>query len=204
MWYIAPSLRLFVLNSLQVYHHFIFSKGSDCDICDLLAFLPCGSVLMGDYSPTAPSLRPHILNGSLIRCGPVQVYHHQPRSRVRFLSVQPKVLRVVNASTSLALELLVVPSFISEGAEPSTMSSHPLPITQWKSRLLASWPPVWKSAWQSCWMPSCFLNVVALLGLSPLCRCCIYHTENNAFQLVHWCMLGICCLAIGVVYRVIT
>jgi hypothetical protein len=29
-------------------------------------------------------------------------------------------------------------------------------------------------------------------------------TENTAFQPVHWRMLGMCCLATGVVYRVIT
>jgi hypothetical protein len=28
------------------------------------------------------------------------------------------------------------------------------------------------------------------------------HVENSASQLVHWCVLGICCLATGVVYRV--
>jgi hypothetical protein len=34
MWHIAPSLRLFVPNSLQVYHHFFFSEGCVCDVCD--------------------------------------------------------------------------------------------------------------------------------------------------------------------------
>jgi hypothetical protein len=38
--------------------------------------------LHGVYSPTAPSLRPLIPSGSLIRCEAVQVYHHQPQSRV--------------------------------------------------------------------------------------------------------------------------
>jgi hypothetical protein len=80
----APSLRLIILDSLQTYRHF-FSKGCVCDVCDWprLPFPWLGS--HGDYSPTAPtapSLRPLNLSGSLIRCKPVQVYHHEPLSRV--------------------------------------------------------------------------------------------------------------------------
>jgi hypothetical protein len=44
-----------------------------------------GLSLHGVYSqtaPSAPSLRQPVLSCSLIRCGPVQVYHHHPRSGV--------------------------------------------------------------------------------------------------------------------------
>jgi hypothetical protein len=63
-----------------VYRHFFFSEGCACDICDepRLPFPWLGS--HGDYSPTAPaapSLRPLILRGSLIRCEPVKLYHHR-------------------------------------------------------------------------------------------------------------------------------
>jgi hypothetical protein len=34
------------------------------------------------YSPTAPSLRPLVLSGSLISCELVQVHHNQPRSSI--------------------------------------------------------------------------------------------------------------------------
>jgi hypothetical protein len=85
---IAPSLRLFVIfvpNSLQANRHFFFSEGCVCDICDR-SHLPSPRLgSHGDYSPTipaAPSLRPLVLSGSLIRCEPFQVYHHHPRSRV--------------------------------------------------------------------------------------------------------------------------
>jgi hypothetical protein len=79
--HIASSLKLFVPNILQAYHH-IFSEGCACDISDRshLPSLWLGS--HGDHSPTAPaapSLRPLILSCSLIRCEPVKVYHlHLP------------------------------------------------------------------------------------------------------------------------------
>jgi hypothetical protein len=34
--------------------------------------------------------------------------------------------------------------------------------------------------------------------------CGTNRVENTSSQLVYWCMLGICCLATGIVYRVIT
>jgi hypothetical protein len=34
-------------------------------------------------------------------------------------------------------------------------------------------------------------------------NCRTDHVENTASQLAHWCVLGICCLPTGVVYRVI-
>jgi hypothetical protein len=78
--YIAPALRLFVANSLQVYHHF-FSKSCACDVFDQshLSSLWLGS--HGDYSPTAPaapSSRLPVSSGFLIRGQSVQVYHHHP------------------------------------------------------------------------------------------------------------------------------
>jgi hypothetical protein len=77
--HIFPSFRLLVLNSPQVYCYFFFSKGCACDICvwPHLPFLWLGRC--GDYcptTPTAPSLRLLVASGSLIRCEPVQVYHH--------------------------------------------------------------------------------------------------------------------------------
>jgi hypothetical protein len=50
-----------------------------------LTFLPLWFGSHSDYSqtaPTAPSLRPLIPSGSLIRCQSVQVYNHHPRCRV--------------------------------------------------------------------------------------------------------------------------
>jgi hypothetical protein len=57
-----------------MYHHFFFFEGCACDICDQPR-LP--SPLLGfhdNYSataPAAPSLRPLVPSGSLIRCEPV-------------------------------------------------------------------------------------------------------------------------------------
>jgi hypothetical protein len=95
MWHVAPSLRLFVLNSLQVYHHFFFSEGCACDICNWspLPWFLC------DCSPAAPSSRLPVLSGSLIRREPVQVYHNHHHIR----SVRAKVPRVLSVPTSLAL-----------------------------------------------------------------------------------------------------
>jgi hypothetical protein len=164
--YISPSTyRCTTLSS--------FPEVCACDICNQYHLPSLWFVSHSDRSPiapTAPALRPLIPSSSLIRCKPVQVYHHQPLSRVPFWSVWAKVLRVVNVPTSLTLKLLVVFSFVSEGANPSTGSSHSVPITRWKTRLLTSWPPVRRSAWQSCWMPSCFLDIAAISGLGPLCH----------------------------------
>jgi hypothetical protein len=105
--YTVPSFRLFVPNSLQAYRHFFFSEGCACDNCNQPRLPSLWLSSHGDYSPTAPSLRPLVLSSFLIRCKPVQVYHHQLRSRVPFHSVQAKVPRVGDAPTSLALKLLV-------------------------------------------------------------------------------------------------
>jgi hypothetical protein len=96
--YIAPPLRPFVLNDLQVYSHFL-SEGRACDVCSWFQLsLPwLGS--HSDYSataPAAPSLKLLIPSGSLVRCLSVQVYYHHPF----FWSMQAKVPRMVSAPTS--------------------------------------------------------------------------------------------------------
>jgi hypothetical protein len=54
--HIAPSLRLFILNSLQVYRHFFFCEGCACDIC-AQPHLPTPWVSFhGDYSQLLPLL----------------------------------------------------------------------------------------------------------------------------------------------------
>jgi hypothetical protein len=183
MYQIASSLRLFVPNSLQAYHHFFFPKGFACAICDRSRLPSPWLGSHGDYSATAfstPSLRSLILSGSLIRCELVKVYHCH--------------LALVGAGKSSEWPVLLHPQprapctvsfFVLERAD-STMPSHSLPVTWWKSwllaslpvtwwksRLLVSWPPVQKSAWCSCRMPSNFLDVAAVSGLSPLCHCCV-------------------------------
>jgi hypothetical protein len=75
--HIAPSLRLFLPNSLHAYRHFFFFEVCGCDVCDR-SHLPSPWLgFHGDYSATAPSLRPLVLSGSLIRSEPVQLYHHR-------------------------------------------------------------------------------------------------------------------------------
>jgi hypothetical protein len=79
----APSLRIFVPNSLQAYYHFFYSEGCACDVCDRPRLPSPWLGSHGDESstpPAAPSLRPLVPSRSLMRCEPVQVYHHQPRS----------------------------------------------------------------------------------------------------------------------------
>jgi hypothetical protein len=83
--HIAPSLRLFFPNSIQAYRHFFFSEDCACNVCDRLHLPFLWLCSHDDYSPTAPaapSLRPLVSISTLIRCEPVQVYHHHPRSRV--------------------------------------------------------------------------------------------------------------------------
>jgi hypothetical protein len=57
-----------------------------CDVCDRPRFPSLWLDSHGDYSPTAPSLRPLVPNGSLIRCEPVQVYHHHSYSMAVLLT----------------------------------------------------------------------------------------------------------------------
>jgi hypothetical protein len=80
---------------------------------------------------------------------------------------------VVPPSSSISGCGFDVSSFILEEADSSTMPSRSLPVTRWKSQLLASQPPVRESAWRSCWMPSCFLDVAAVSGLGPFYHFCV-------------------------------
>jgi hypothetical protein len=52
-FYIASSLRLFVLNSLQVYCHFFFSESFACDICDRPHLPSPWLSSHGHFSPSA-------------------------------------------------------------------------------------------------------------------------------------------------------
>jgi hypothetical protein len=69
---------------LRAYPHF-FSEGCAYDVCDCSRLPSPWLGSHGDYyptAPTAPSLRPLVRSGSLIRHELVQVYDHQPWSRV--------------------------------------------------------------------------------------------------------------------------
>jgi hypothetical protein len=75
----APSLRLFVPNSLQVCSHFFSSKGCACNACDRSHLPSRGSAFRDVHSPTAPaapSLRQLVPSSFLMRCQSVQVFHH--------------------------------------------------------------------------------------------------------------------------------
>jgi hypothetical protein len=78
--HIGSFLRLLIPISLQACRHFS-SDGTLVTSVIGLAFLPHGSIL-ATITPAPPSLKPFVLSSSLIRCQPVQVYHHHPRSRV--------------------------------------------------------------------------------------------------------------------------
>jgi hypothetical protein len=75
--------------------HFLWRSHSNCSCCPLLRAT---------------------LSSSLIRSEAVQLYNHQPRPRVNFWLVKSKVLRVVNAPTSPALQLTVVSSLFQRGS----------------------------------------------------------------------------------------
>jgi hypothetical protein len=156
--YIASSIRLFILNGLQEYRHFFLSEGCTCNIC-AWSYVPTQGLVCPVFtlqlclvspsspwldlhgvcfptSPTARSLRPFILSGSLKRCEPVQVYHHHPsfhimthHNRMQTIKIllsddEAKLSRVAGVPTSLALNLCAVSSFILEAANPSIMSQH--------------------------------------------------------------------------------
>jgi hypothetical protein len=53
------------------------------------------------------------------------------------------------------------------------MFSQSLPVTRWKSRLLASRPSIRKSAWRPCWKTSCFRDVTGVFRIGLLDYCCI-------------------------------
>jgi hypothetical protein len=146
----APSLRLFILNSLQAYRHFFFSKSCTCDVCDRSRLPSSWLGSHGDYStaPAAPSLRPLIPSGSLIRYKPVQVYHHHYLFQVLCFDVS---------------------SSVSEADDPSTMSTHSLPVTQTNTRLFASpWTCVFVRRPHT--MFSCFPNVAHVSCFILWCR----------------------------------
>jgi hypothetical protein len=166
--YSAPSLRLFVPNSLRAYHHYFFSEGCACDDC-YRSRLP--SPLLGSHDdcsptvPTAPSFRPLVPSGSLIGCESVQVYYHHP------------TFPIGGGKSSESGQCSYISGFYSMcrlvfrfgGTDPSTMFSHSLFAIHWKTGLLVSQLPVWRP----CWVFSCFPDVTALLHLGSLWRCCI-------------------------------
>jgi hypothetical protein len=81
--HIALSLEILIQNSLQACHHYFFSEGYTCDVCDRPSLSSPWLGSHGDYSSTAPSLKPLVPRGSLKSCELVKVYHHYPRYRVR-------------------------------------------------------------------------------------------------------------------------
>jgi hypothetical protein len=168
----ARSLRLSVSISLQAYRHFFFSEGYACDICVRPRPPSMWLGSHGDYSPSAPSLRPVIPSSSLIRCDPVQVYHHQPWSRVPFQLMQAEGPSEVDVPTSLALKLLVVSSFVSEGADPCIMSYHSFFESSWKTQPCVSQPPASWFVEGPHKMSPCFPGMTAVSGFRSLCHCC--------------------------------
>jgi hypothetical protein len=47
-------------------------------------------------------------------------------------------------------------------------------------------------------------NTASSNSIAASCSCLMDHIENTTSLLVNWCVLGICCIATGIVYRVIT
>jgi hypothetical protein len=119
--HIAPSLRLFVWNSLLVYHCSFFSKVSVLVICLWLG------LSRGDYSPTTtttPSLRAHVLSDSLLRFQSIQVCRNQPFSFLfHFNGGGAKLSRVAGAPTFPALTPCAASFSASEVVGPSTRSN---------------------------------------------------------------------------------
>jgi hypothetical protein len=77
-YHIAPSLKLFVLNSLLMCNRSFLSEVSACDVSPSLPLL-CFSC--SDYSltaPTAPSLRQVILSSSFLGFQLIHVHPHHP------------------------------------------------------------------------------------------------------------------------------
>jgi hypothetical protein len=75
-------LRLFILNQLQAYHDFFLF-----DVCEwscLLSLWLGSSIHSSPTAPIAASLRRLTPNGSPITWHLIQMYHHNPRSRVLF------------------------------------------------------------------------------------------------------------------------
>jgi hypothetical protein len=79
--HIAPFLRLFFPNDLQVYRHFFFPEGCACNVRDRSHLPPMARFFRDVYfapAPLAPSLRTLVPSGSLIRSQSVQFFHHHP------------------------------------------------------------------------------------------------------------------------------
>jgi hypothetical protein len=85
-------------------------------------------------------------------------------------------LHVLNGS--LMRHELDVLSFISEGADPSTVSSHSLPRTQWKSWLFASQPPAPEFVCGLHITSSHFPDIASALHLGTLYHCYVSVTPN--------------------------
>jgi hypothetical protein len=142
--HIATSLRLFIPNSLQVYHHFFSSEGCACDICAWSQIPPRGSVFHGVCSPTGPttpSLSPLVLNGSLTGWQSVQVYHcHLPPVGASERSKSSQCLHIYGSCSVCHLFLRF------RRANPYIMFSHLFSTVEWQSRLFAlQSPAVWSS-----------------------------------------------------------
>jgi hypothetical protein len=78
-------VKLFVQSGLLAYDYFFFSECCDFDVCDHLSLPYTWLISYNSYSPiapTAPSLRPFVPSGSLIRCEPAQVCKFYHRSKV--------------------------------------------------------------------------------------------------------------------------
>jgi hypothetical protein len=131
--HIAPSLWLFVPNSLTVNHHSFFSESSARDVFLWLSLLSCG-----DYAPaatTAPSLRA----ARPERCQQIQAHQLHPNFRLS-LSLFQRWPELPHFRLSYAKHVSVS-STVSEGADPSTTSSSSLSVTRWTCRLLVSQSP---------------------------------------------------------------
>jgi hypothetical protein len=126
IYHITP-LRLFVPNSLTVYHHFLFSEGYACGFFLWLGVSPppTGS----DHSPTATTTHPLsalISSGTLLRFGQNRfiifiqnfLFSHSSRGR----GGAAKLSHVASASTLLAPALYAVSVSVLEGINPSSTS----------------------------------------------------------------------------------
>jgi hypothetical protein len=113
----APYLRLSVPSSLKAYCHFYFSEGCASLPSPWLGF-HCDYPLT---APTAHSLRPLVLSGSMIRCQSVQVYRHHPSPVGACKSSESGQRSYIYVSSAVVSSLF----FCFSGADPSTMSSHP-------------------------------------------------------------------------------
>jgi hypothetical protein len=82
----------------------------------------------------------------------------------------------------VAPNLCAVSSFVSEGTDPSTMSSPSLYIVLWKFWPFASWPPALRFSWRSCRMSTPSSDIFASLRLSPLFHWCLPVLPDVSFR----------------------